>query len=159
VKLDDNMIPFRVWRQTEAEADAQMFHAFSAKHAAEKRARQDWTDHGEASWPITYNVQDGVNGNLWSIDVAIATQPSFVAIDARQIEMAAAVHVLWGGHVLCEDLRLRAVPRDWPESQRWVSLKDVAENIEVSEDLRCPVCWGKVFKLIEELRQIGKVER
>ncbi len=153
--LDDDTIPFRVWRKTEAEAAAQSFHALSAKEAAEKRARQDWTA-GEASWPVAYCVQDGVNGTIWAIDVAIATQPTFVAIDKREIEMPPAMHVMWGARVLCEDLRLHGVPRDWPAGQRWISLRDVADGAVVPPEEQCAACWTKAPGLVDGLRQIGK---
>jgi len=70
--------------------------------------------------------------------------------------MPPATHVLWGGLVLCEDLRLRGVPGDWPVGQRWISLKDVADGVAAPPD-RCEACWVKVPTRIEELRQIGEV--
>ena len=150
---DDLEVPFAVWRKDGSEADAQSYRAPTAKLAAERRARQDWIA-GEASWPVAYCARDGVTGNLWVVDVTIATQPSFVAVDARMVPMPPATHALWGGHVLCEDLRLRGVPRDWPDGQRWISLKDVADGTEAPPD-RCETCWTKAPGLVEGLRQIG----
>jgi hypothetical protein len=152
--LDDETIPFQAWRKDRSEADALPFHALSAKEAAEKRARQDWIA-GEACWPVTYCVQDGENGTIWAIDVTIATQPTFVALGVKEIEMPPATHVLWGGHVLCEDLRLRDVPRNWSAGQRWISLKDVANGV-VAPDDRCAVCWEKVPAFVDKLREISK---
>ena len=154
--MTDEDIPFTVWPKTAPEVDARAIRAWSAKHAAEKRAREDWTNEGQADWPITYCVRDGVNGTIWEIDVAIATQPTFVAYEAREIELPAATHVLWGGHTLCKDLRLRCVPRDWPVGHRWISLKDVADGAQAPPD-PCEACWAKAPSLVDELRQIGKV--
>lgn len=150
----DEDIPFTVWPKSASDADARSIRAWSAKHAAEKRAREDWID-GQANWPITYCVRDGVNGTLWAVDIAIATQPSFVAYEAREIEMPAATHVLWGGSVLCEDLRLRRVPNDWPDGQRWISLRDAAVGAETPLN-RCAACWAKALGLVEGLKQIGR---
>jgi hypothetical protein len=69
--------------------------------------------------------------------------------------MPGAIHVLWGGNALCEDKRLRGVPRDWPEDQRWISLKDVADGTEVSADLWCEACFTKAAGLVAGIRQIG----
>ena len=151
----DEDIPFTVWPKTASEANARAIRAWSAKHAAEKRAREDWTNESQASWPVAYCVRDGVNGTIWEIDVAIASQPTFVAYEAREIELSAATHVLWGGHALCGDLRLRCVPRDWPVGHRFVSLKDVADGESAPLD-RCETCWTKAPSLVDELRQIGK---
>jgi hypothetical protein len=72
----------------------------------------------------------------------------------HEIAMRPSTHVLWGGRVLCEDLRLCGVPRDWPAAQRWISLKDVADGVEAPTD-RCEVCWNKVPGAVEDLRQSG----
>jgi hypothetical protein len=156
----DASVPFSVWRKEGADADARAYSALSAKQAAEKHAREDWIA-GEARWPITYCVRDGVNGTLWAIDVAIATQPTFVAIEAREIEMPASTHVLWGGRVLCEDLRLSSVPGDWPAGHRWISLKDIADGSEADFQERfalpdrCASCWAKVPGLVEGIGKEG----
>jgi len=71
-----------------------------------------------------------------------------------EVPMPPATHVLWGGHVLCEDKRLRGVPRDWPSGQRWISLKDVADGTDAPPD-RCEACWTKAPELVAGLRQIG----
>jgi hypothetical protein len=153
---EDDLVPFAVWPKDGSDTDARPHRAWSAEDAARQRAREDW-DAGQVEttdWPITYCVRDGVTGTIWVIDVALAMQPSFVAIDAREIAMPPAAHVLWGGRVLCEDLRLRGVPRDWPNDQRWISLRDVADGVETPPD-RCAACWAKVPGLVEGLRQIG----
>jgi hypothetical protein len=106
------------------------------------------------TWPVSYCARDSLTGNVWMIDVTIAMEPAFVTLDAREIPISPAVHVLWGGRVLCEDLRLRRVPRDWPDGHRWLSLKDVADGAEPPPD-RCESCWTKVPRLVEELWQIG----
>ncbi len=153
-RSNDEDIPFAIWPKTASDVDAKTIHALSAKQAAERQAGEDWKG-GQADWPITYCVRDGVSGAIWAIDVTIATQPTFVAYDAREIEMPASTHILWGGHALCEDLRLRCVPRDWPAGQRWISLKDVADGGDLPPD-PCATCWAKAPDLVENLRQIGK---
>lgn len=150
---DDTVIPFTVWLKDASEAEAREIRAWSAKQAAEKRAREDWIG-GEVDWPITYCVRDGVNGTIWVVEVTIASQPTFVALDAQKMEMPAATHILWGARVLCEDLRLRDVPRDWPAGQRWISLKDVSDGAAEAAD-RCARCWSKAPSFIAGLRQIG----
>ena len=59
--------------------------------------------------------------------------------------------------MLCEDKRLRGVPRDWPDDQRWISLKDVADGVEAPVD-RCETCWNKAPSLVVGLRLIGAVQ-
>ena len=145
---------FTVWPEAGSDADARTIPAPTAKQAAEKRAREDWLA-GATTWPISYCARDGLTGNVWVVDVTIAMEPSFVTIDAREIPMSPATHVLWGGRVLCEDLRLRRVPRDWPDGQRWISLKDVADGTEAPPD-RCGACWTKAPGLVDGLLQIGK---
>ena len=88
------------------------------------------------------------------IDVGVVPQPSFVALLAREVPMPTAVHVLWGGNVLCEDRRLRDVPGNWPKDQRWISLQDVANGVEAPAD-RCEACWTKAPDLVAGIRQIG----
>ena len=150
-KREDEDVPFMVWSKAGA-SDTREIRALSAKQADEKRAREDWIG-GQADWPITYCVRDGVSGTLWEIDVTIATQPSFVAYEAREIAMPAATHVLWEGRALCADLRLCRVPGDWPVGQRWISLEDVARGVWVEfQDRfalpdRCAVCWGEAARL------------
>ena len=144
---------FAVWPEAGSDADARTILAPTAKQAAEQRAREDWLA-GATIWPTSYCARDGRTGNVWVVNVTIAMEPSFVALDACEVEMAPATHVLWGGSVLCEDLRLRGVPRDWPADQRWISLKDVADG-HVSPPDACAGCWTKAPGLVEGLRQIG----
>ena len=146
--------PFAVWRQDGSDTAVRIVQAQSARQAAEQRARED---HQDPIWqsPTTYRVRDGATGQIWDVSVGVVQEPSFVALDAHEIEMPPATHVLWGGRVLCEDLRLRLVPRDWPEGQRWISLKDVAGDVEQPPDY-CATCRSKASGLIEGLRQIGK---
>src|SRR5271169_714448 len=99
-RRDEEEVPFAVWPKAASDADAKNIRALSAKQAAERQAREDWKA-GQADWPITYCVRDGMSGVIWAIDVTIATQPTFVAYDAREIEMPAGMHILWGGHALC----------------------------------------------------------
>lgn len=152
---------FTVWRKDGSDADARTSLAPSARQAAEQHAREDWMTGAawrragsDTSWPITYCARDNVSGTLWVVDVTIAMEPSFIAIDASEVPMVSATHVLWGGRVLCEDLRLRRVPRDWPDGQRWISLKDVADGTEAPPD-RCEACWTKAPGLVDGIRQIG----
>jgi hypothetical protein len=153
-EYDDNLdVPFAVWPKDGSDADARIFHAPGAKQAAEQHARENWLA-GATSWPIAYCVRDCVRGTIWVVDVVLATRPSFIAIDAREVPMSPATHVLWGGGALCQDLRLRHVPRNWPDGHRWISLKDVADGAEAPSD-RCEVCWTKAPGLVDGLRQIG----
>lgn len=145
--------PFSIWRRDQSDADARPIKAWSGQEAAQKRAKEDWLA-GHTDWPVSYCVRDSVSGKIWAIDVALATQPSFVALDAREIEMRPAVHVLWDGRALCEDLRLRGVPRDWPDGQQWISLKEIADGSGKPPDA-CASCWAKAPELIAGLRQIG----
>lgn len=151
--LDDG--PFAVWPQQDGtEADARTYHAVTVRQAAEQCARVDYGDHEASAWPITYRVRDKQTGQLWMVLVDVVPKPSFVAIEARAVPMPPATHVLWGGRVLCEDLRLRGVPHDWPEGQRWISLKDFADEAEAPPD-RCEACWKKGRGLVTGLRLIG----
>ena len=151
---DDGLISFEVWPKDGTDADARTFLAPTAQRAAEKCAREDWLA-GATTWPTSYGVRSRYTGQLWVVDVILATQPSFIAIDAREVPMPPATHVLWGGNVLCEDQRLRGVPRDWPEGQRWISLQDVADGVTAPCD-PCDLCWDKAPGFVAELRQIGK---
>jgi len=144
---------FTVWPDAGSVADARTILAPTAKQAAEQRAREDWLA-GATSWPTSYRARDGLTGHVWVVDVAIAMEPSFVTIGAHEVAMEPATHVLWGGSVLCEDLRLRGVPRDWPEGQCWASLKDVADGVAAPSD-RCEACWTKAPGIVDGLRQIG----
>lgn len=143
---------FAVWRQDGLESDARAVQARSVDHAAEQRAREDYQD---PSWvPTVYRVRDGQTGRIWDVTVGVVQEPSFVALDAREVPMLPATHVLWGGRALCKDLRLRGVPRDWPDDQDWISLKDVADGAAVPPD-RCEACWAEAPALVEGIRQMG----
>lgn len=144
---------FAVWRKDESDVDARTFMTPTAQQAAEQCAREDWIA-GATSWPTSYGVRDGLRGTIWVVDVAIAMEPAFVALDAREVAMPASTHVLWGGRALCGDLRLRGVPRDWPPDQRWISLKDVADGV-LAPFTRCEACWAKAPELVHGIRQIG----
>lgn len=152
---DDLDVSFGVWRNDGTEADARPYRASSPQRAAEQHAREDWLA-GATSWPIAYCTRDGITGAIWAVEVTIAMRPSFITVEAHEVSMPAATHVLWGGHALCADLRLRGVPRDWPAGQRWISLKDVADGIEAPPD-RCETCWAKAPGLVDGIRQIGAV--
>lgn len=149
---DPAVAPFTVWPVGGTEATARSYVAATEIQAAELAARDDYADEDE--WSIAYCVRDGLTGQIWEVRVGVAAQPSFVALEARKIQMSAATHVMWGGHVLCKDLRLRGVPRDWPANQRWISLKDVADGAKAPPD-RCESCWNEVPSMISGLRQIG----
>jgi hypothetical protein len=144
---------FKVWPKDGSDVDARTSLSPTAKQAAEQRAREDWRA-GAMAWPATYCVRDGLRGTLWDISVTLAMEPTFVADDIQEIPMASSTHVLWGGRVLCEDLRLRHVPRDWPDGQRWISLKSVADGTARPND-GCGVCWNKAPELVDGLWQIG----
>jgi hypothetical protein len=144
-----DVVPFSVWPLDGGEAAARAYRAANAKQAAEKRARDDYG--GDPSWKQAYCVRDGATGRLWQIVVGVVEQPSFVAATAQEIPMPPATHVMWGGRVLCEDLRLRGVPRDWPAGQRWISLKEVADGAAAPPD-RCEACWSKAPILVDGIR-------
>lgn len=146
--------PFAVWRQEGSDPTVHVVSAPSAKHAAEHRAAVDRQD---PSWiaPAIYRVRDGATGQVWDVTVDLVQVPSLVAIDTREVAMLPATHVLWGGNVLCEDPRLRFVPRNWPTGQRWISLQEVADGSARPND-GCDACWTKAPKLVEGLLQIGK---
>ena len=146
------IIPFMVWPVDGKEADARRYNASNAKRAAEKCAEDDYDD--EEEWSIAYYVRDMSTGHRWEIRVGMIAQPSFVTLEAQTIPMPAATHVLWGGKVLCADLRLRSVPRDWPAGQRWISLADVADGVKTPPD-RCGPCWNKAPGLVDGIRRIG----
>jgi hypothetical protein len=146
-------VPFLVWPIQGDEADGRSYTAATARQAAECRGRDDYD--GYPTWQESYRVRDGVTGQIWDVIVGVVQEPSFVAIAALKVPMLAAMHVLWGARVLCEDLRLRGVPRDWPEGQRWTSLRDVADGAAAPLD-RCEACWAKAPGLVEGLLQIGK---
>lgn len=158
--LDDDeltaVVPFLVWPALGSESDAKPYRAATARQAAEKRAGDDYDyGGGDPVWRGSYRVRDGITGKIWQVTVAVVNEPSFRAIAASEEPMLPATHVLWGGHALCQDLRLRGVPRDWPADQRWIGLKDAADATFVVAD-RCAGCWSKVSGLVAELRQIGK---
>jgi hypothetical protein len=95
----------------------------------------------------------GVLAHLAKMVAEAPVHPIVAAVAARR-KMPAATHALWGGRALCDDPLLRGVPRDWPDGQRWISLRDVAEGAAEPPD-RCVACWALVPALVEELRQIG----
>jgi len=146
-------IPFAVWPQDGTEVNARAYTAVSAKQAAEKRAADDYKASGQECASV-YCVRDGRTGTIWTVLVGVVREPSFVALDAEEVLLPAATHVLWGGRVLCKDLRLRGVPRDWPDGQRWISLKDVADGAALPDD-GCVACWKKAPDLVTALKQIG----
>jgi hypothetical protein len=145
-------LPFTVWPVDGTEADARKYTAATARSAAEKCAKDDYVDQDE--WSIAYYVRDDSTGHRWEIRVGMIAQPSFVTLEARTIPMPSATHVLWGGKVLCADLRLRCVPRDWPLGQRWISLADVANGASAPSD-GCVTCWDKAPSLVDGIRQIS----
>jgi len=149
----DDEFSFTVWPKDGSDDDALDVHALTPNQAAELRAKTDYT--GDPDWRASYCVRNNFTGTLYVIDVGVVPQPSFVALLAREVPIPAATHVLWGGHVLCEDKRLRGVPRDWPQDQRWISLQDVADGTEVPANLQCEACFAKAPGLVAGIRQIG----
>ena len=144
---------FAVWPKDGSDVGTRVYKALTASQAAEQCARDDYTV--DRTWPVTYSVRDNLTGELWTVLVGVVAAPSFVALDVSEVSMQPATHVLWGGKVLCEDLRLRGVPRDWPEGQRWISLKIVADAVAAPLLDRCETCWKKVPGLVTGLRLIG----
>lgn len=154
--LDDDDMPFTVWPMGGLEMDARPYRAATAKQAAERCARDDYSR--DPSWQSdhrVYSVLDGSTGRRWTVTISVVQQPSFVAVGAREQPMTPSTHVMWHGRVICEDLRLRGVPAGWPVGQRWISLKDVVDGAAAPPD-RCEACWTKAPGRIEELRQIGR---
>ena len=152
--LDDARLgSFAVQRiTTDAAAEPRVYRAATAQQAAERAARDDYA--GDPSWEACYRIQDGTTGDIWTVTVGVVHEPSFIATSASRAVMPDATHVLWGGRVLCEDLRLREVPRDWPERQRWVSLTHVAEGVVAPNP--CQKCWTAASGLVKGLLEIGK---
>jgi hypothetical protein len=144
---------FTVWQKDRPDTSRELL-ALNAPQAAEQQAREDYQD---PSWRAgtTYRVRDAATGVLCEASVFVKSEPSFVARLLRVIEIPSMTHVLWGARVLCEDLRLRGVPAEWPEAQRWMSLKDVADGVPAPSD-RCEDCWSKALELIDESRHFGK---
>jgi hypothetical protein len=152
------VVPFSVQRtDVQPSADAlegaepRSYRAATARQAAERAARDDYS--GDPSWQGSYRIRDGTTGDIWNVAVGVV-QPSFIATSSQREPMPEATHVLWGGRVLCEDLRLRSVPGDWPPGQRWVSLVDVSTGVAAPDP--CPACWSKAPKLVEAISQMGK---
>jgi hypothetical protein len=123
----------------------------TAADAAEAYAdyAHDRRDGHESTWPLVFRVRSP-DGSIQDFEV----RRDFVAEFSATLVRPAATHVLWGGRVLCDDPRLRGVPRDWPSDQRWISLKDVADGVAAPSD-RCEACWGRAPALVEGIRQIG----
>lgn len=151
---------YAIWPKEGSDVVARIFQASCAQEAAQQCAREDWLA-GATSWPITYWARHGITGTIWSVVVTLATQPWFVVTSLIRSEIPPTTHILWGGHVLCGDLRLRNVPGDWPEGQRWISLKDVVDGhvTDFQERFalpdRCKACWDKSPDLVARIRQNG----
>jgi hypothetical protein len=75
------------------------------------------------------------------------TRPTCVAVAIAELALSPAVHVLWHGRVVCEDVRLARTPSRWPEGQRWMSLTEFAAG-QAPED-RCEACWTRAPTLLE----------
>jgi hypothetical protein len=152
---DDIIVPFTVWRQGN-DADVREYNGSTAEEAARQRAHHDYKTVAFQDWPITYCARNNVTGQIWTVLVDVEMQPAFVACEAHEVPMPPAVHVLWGGNLLCENRQLRTLgaPGNWPKGQRWISLKDVADGAEAPPD-RCEACWTKAPGLVAGLRQIG----
>jgi hypothetical protein len=145
---------FFIWSEDGDEASARAYGpAASPQRAAECRAGDDWLA-GETRWPRRYRVRCDVTGSTWSVEVTVAMQPSFVTMRSHEVLMEPSTHVLWGGDVLCKDRRLRGVPGDWPDGQRWISLQAVADGA-VSPDDGCAKCWSAAPALVLGIQQIG----
>jgi hypothetical protein len=143
---DDIVVPFAVWLEGN-ETDVREYYDSNAKQAARRRACDD-RDLAYA-WPVTYCARDGVTGQLWKVRVDRVMQPAFVALDAIEVPMPPAVHILWNGAALCS---LPGMPKDWPPGHRWISLKDVADGAAAPSD-HCMTCWDKAPAGIEQLRE------
>ena len=152
---EDIEVPFSVWPKDGAEAEARSYHAWSAQRAAEQRAREDYGTDATRPWPAVYCAKDSMTGQIWTVTVGVGMQPTFTAIDAQEVRMTPATHVLWGDNVLCADLRLRSrSQRDWPESQRAISLDDVRKGALPAD--RCDLCWAKAPGLVTEILEMMK---
>jgi hypothetical protein len=143
-------VQFTVWREIGDDVDARSYTAVTHEQAAELRALDDhWTSHQKIHWPIAYRVRNDVTGDIWIVTVDLVPQPSFKATQAKALAMEPATHVLWHGRTLCDDRRLRGVPRDWPQGQRWLSLDDAINQIGDPPD-RCKECWIKLDARLDE---------
>lgn len=171
-----NVLRYRVWclswgEEEEHGADVVGYDIFSHDYAREERgvvyipstslgtpagAAEAYADyvHGnrdgyEATWPLAFRVRCS-DGSTADFEVAREYVAEFRASPIK----VSATHVLWGGRALCDDRRLRGVPRDWPAGQRWISLKDVADGTDAPPD-PCETCWAKAPGFVEGIRQIG----
>jgi hypothetical protein len=124
----------------------------TAADAAEAYADHvhDHRDGRESTWPLVFRVRCP-DGTTRDFEVYRDFVPEF---SVHEVPMSPATHVLWGGEAVCRDGRLRGVPGDWPEGQRWISLQDVADGAAEPSD-RCERCWLAAPGLVAGLRQIG----
>jgi hypothetical protein len=148
-------VSFAVWPEAGTDADAQSYVAPTAKHAAEQRARDDY-NKGENVWPNTYSARDNKTGTIWTVLVGVVAQPTFVTLDAHEVFMLPASHVLWGGRALCEDLRLRGVPSEWPSGHSWTSLETYAKGVDLPPN-HCATCWARAPGILVKIRQIKAI--
>ena len=155
-ELEDDEFSFAVWSKDGSDVDARSFRALTPSQAAERRAYEDFDGRRDCrDWRDDYCVRNNGTGKLYVVRVGLVPQPSFVAIDVRDVPMEPmepATHVLWGGRALCADLRLRGVPGEWPDGQRWISLRDVAAGpLPTAPPDPCEACWTKAPGFVDEL--------
>ena len=140
---------FTVWRMIGNDSEPRSYNTETARDAAELRAQDDyWASSEKMRCPIAYRVRNDSSGMIWIVTVDLVPQPSFRATQVKEIPMEPATHVLWHGRTLCDDLRLRSVPRDWPVGQRWLSLDAVIEQDDPPD--RCKECWIKLDARFDE---------
>lgn len=178
---EDIDILFTVWADAYAlhpdrksEDSGRKLSATTARAAAERCAMYDWAEapsNRQQNWPCTYTVRDGASGQIWTVTVDIVMQPTFVSIDANEVEMQPATHVVWGDKVMCEDLRFSRpdwhadkpsgrwpIPRaEWPAGQRSISLDEVRDGA-VPED-PCELCWSRATKTVADILKLMKESR
>ena len=144
---------FDVWPMAD-EASVRTYIASSPEGAAKQRARDDYAAEEGFARDGDYLVRDRLTDRVYRIAVDYYMRPEFVAGEPREVPMPPAVHVLWGGQAICDDKRVGGLPKDWPDGQRWISLRDVADGAAAPAD-RCSACWDKAPGLVAGLRRIG----
>lgn len=147
------MIPYRVWLTDEREEDARSVTAECVRDAAIGVAESDYQEG--MTFPQVYQVKNMLTDEVKTADVHMRMEPMFRVIAIETVPMPPAVHALWGGNALCEDGRLRCVPAEWPDDQKWLGLPDLRADAKMIEQITCALCKKKAPLIISGLEEIG----
>jgi hypothetical protein len=150
-------IEFAIWRDGEPEEEARVYSDRSAADAVTWRARHDYHQGYEGSWPVVYRARDKSTGEEFAVEIGMELRPHFSAVRVDVVPMPPAVHILWGDRAICENPQLRGEPGgwSWPEDQTWITLSDFADGDVAGDRDRCAACWKRAPGLVVGLRQIG----